>query len=107
MVRIHNFQDLTADMTPIGPRARTFITALYGQFIDEYLETYKALSGQTSARDNLVKEIMAQAKTRSALASNQVPASAVKKRLGIALAKANKKAKKAEMEAQEEGGDEE
>ena len=38
---------------------------LYGRFIDEYLETYKSLSGQSAARNRLVKEIMAAAGIRA------------------------------------------
>ena len=72
------------DATP-GARVRTFISTLYGQFIDEYLDTYIALSGQSDARNNLVKEIMAAAASRAALSSEFVPAIAVKKRRANAL----------------------
>ena len=64
---------------------------LYGRFIDEYLETYKSLSGQSAARNRLVKEIMATAGTRAALESADIAAVAVKKRLANTLAKTNKK----------------
>ena len=68
---------------------------------NEYVNTYKALSGQPSARDALVTEIMKAAKTRSALASDAVGAASVKRRLNNALVKMNAKAK-AEMAAEEE-----
>ena len=73
-----------------------------GQFIDEYLDTYIALSGQSDARDNLIKEIMAAAASRAALSSEFVPALAVKKRLANALGKHNKAAKAADEEEDEE-----
>ena len=99
-----------ADMTPAPRSPRTFINNLYGGFIDEYLSTYKSLSGQAGARNKLVAEIMAAAKTRIALGSEGVQAKAVKKRLGNALAKENRKAKvpeDEEAEAEEaEGGQE-
>ena len=74
-----------------GSRKRTIISMLYGRFIDEYLETYKSLSGQSAARNRLVKEIMATAGTRAALESADIAAVAVKKRLANTLAKTNKK----------------
>ena len=62
-----------ADMTPGARSPRTFINNLYGGFIDEYLSTYKSLSGQAGARDKLVAEIMEAAKTRTALGFEGVP----------------------------------
>ena len=91
--------DAFPDATPGARGSRTVITSLYSQFIDEYLPTYTALSGQATARDNLVNEIMKAASTRSALMSEGVPQRSVKKRLGNALAKKNRKEK---LEAEEE-----
>ena len=78
------------------------ITSLYGQFIDEYLPTYTALSGQATARDNLIKEITKAASTRAALLSEAVPLKSVKKRLANALTKKNRKEKLEAVEEEEE-----
>ena len=78
-------------VSPPGSRSRTFITKLFGQFIDEYLDTCMQLSGNSQARLRLVKQILAAASAREeSLESAGVSEKAVLKRLANALVKSNK-----------------
>ena len=79
-----------------SPRIRVNISKAYGQFIDEYLDTFISLSGNAAGRKRLVTEIMKTAESRAeSLQSTDVKADSVMKRLGNALAKKNRLEKQA------------
>ena len=79
------------DEDPRPKQTRRTLSDLARDFIDEYLDTYMQLSGNSQARLRLVKQILAAASAREeSLESAGVSEKAVLKRLANTLVKSNK-----------------